>query len=150
MNDIEQKIKLPAIGLLVAGIINGAFAFVMLIAGFFRLVAYSKGLEQLPTNEAERVGFYIGTIGGYGIALITLLVSPIIIFGAIQMMGGKRYGLSKAAAILAVVPFTACCMLFGAPFGIWAYIVLNQPDVKGYFAGDFPKPNLSPPQPPNF
>ncbi|NNF00394.1 MAG: hypothetical protein HKN25_15340 [Pyrinomonadaceae bacterium] len=133
MNDVEQKVKLPAIGLLIAGIINGAFAFLVLIAGVLRLVAYSKGLEKLPADQAERIGFYIGTVAGYGIALITLFVSPIIIYGAVQMMKGKKYKLSKAAAILAIVPFTACCMLVGAPLGIWAYIVLNQEDVRGYF-----------------
>lgn len=150
MNDIQQKVKLPAIGLLIAGIINGAFAFALLISGIFRLIAFQNGLEKLPANEAERIGFYIGSFGGYGIALITLVVSPIIIIGAIQMIRGQKYGLSKAAAILAIIPFTACCMIVGAPIGIWAYIVLNQSDVRAFFKGDFPRPNHTPPQPPRF
>ena len=150
MTNVEQKVKLPAIGLLIAGIINGAFAFVMLVSGILRLIAFSKGLEKLPTNEAERIGFYIGSFAGYGIGLITLLMSPVIVFGAVQMMRGKKYGLSKAVAILAILPFTACCMLVGAPMGIWAYIVLNQPDVKAFFNGEIPRQNASPPGPPNF
>ena len=150
MNEIQQKVKLPAIGLLIAGIINGLFAFVLLIAGVFRAIAFYNGLQQLPTNEAERIGFYIGTIGGYAIVLITLLVSPIIIFGAIQMMRGKKYRLSKAAAVLAIIPFTACCMLIGAPFGIWAFIVLNQDDVKAFFKEEPTRQGFAPPQPPSF
>ncbi|NNE66871.1 MAG: hypothetical protein HKN33_09915 [Pyrinomonadaceae bacterium] len=145
-NDVSKTIKTPAIALIVAGSINGAVGVAALLGGFVRLL---WGNESLPVNEAERMGFIGGTVIGYGIALLTLLAAPLIIYGGTQMLSGKRYGLAKAAAIAAIIPFTNCCFLIGIPIGIWALTVLFKPEVKDYFAGIGTGSQI-PPAPPEF
>lgn len=146
MNDTLNKLKAPAIGLIIAGVMN-AFTGIYLLAS--TLIQYSRGvLGQKFTSESEQFGFYIGFWGTAVFGVLGFLVAPVIIFGAIKMMRGQSFGLSRTAAILAVVPLTSCCFLIGIPFGIWALIVLSQPDVKSLFRGEFNQHQFYPPQPP--
>ena len=131
-NDVLAKIRTPAIGVLVTGCLNGALAIFTLASGILRLTGLI-GKESLPTDQAERIGYFVGTIGSYCIALISLLLAPVIIYGAVQMMNGRKAGLSKIASVLAIIPLTSCCFIVGAPFGIWALIVLAKPEVKELF-----------------
>ena len=131
-NDLLASVRTPAIGVLVTGCLNGALAIFTLASGILRLTGLI-GKESLPTDQAERIGFLVGTIGSYCIALISLLLAPVIIYGAVQMMNGRKAGLSKIASILAIIPLTSCCFIVGAPFGIWALIVLAKPEVKELF-----------------
>ncbi len=148
MNDILNKLKTPAICLIVIGALNGLISILTLLGGIARSAGIG-GRESLPTKEAERFGFYVGTFAGYGSGLLALVVAPVIIYGAIQMMKGKKYGFAKASAILAIIPFTSCCFLIGIPIGIWALTVLSKSDVKALFRGENPSPNFNPPQPPS-
>jgi hypothetical protein len=145
-NDVLQKVKAPAIALLVIGILNALIAILILAGGAVRLAGLT-GPEPIPTDEAQRMGYYAGTIGGYAVAFLSLIVAPVIIWGAIQMMKGKKLGLAKTAAILAIIPLTSCCFIIGIPFGIWALVVLGKPDVKALFRGELSQQHF-PPQPP--
>ncbi|MDQ3712199.1 MAG: hypothetical protein M3388_08285 [Acidobacteriota bacterium] len=148
-NDILSKLKAPAICLILTGALNGLISILTLLGGVARFAGIG-GRESLPTRDAERFGFYVGTLITYGSGLLALIVASIIIYGAIQMMKGRKLGLAKASAILAIVPFTSCCFLIGIPVGIWALTVLGKPDVKAVFRGENLPPNFNPPQPPSF
>jgi hypothetical protein len=66
---------------------------------------------------------------------MVLIPALITIFGGIQMCRGRSYGLSVTASILAAIPClspSACCLL-GMGIGIWALVVLFNPDVKASF-----------------
>jgi len=66
-------------------------------------------------------------------AVIGLVVSGVIFFGAMKMKSLENYGLAMAASIIAMIPcFSPCCLL-GLPIGIWALVVLTKPDVKSAF-----------------
>lgn len=145
--DILQKLKGPAIGLILAGSLNGAISLLTLISGLMRLSGMA-GDETVPTDKAERFGYYVGTFGSYSIALLSLVVAPLVIYGAVQMMNGKKYGLAKASAILSIIPLTSCCFIVGIPIGIWALVVLVKPEIKAFFRGEMPAGNFFPPQPP--
>jgi len=145
MNDVIEKLKFPAIGLIIVGGFNAMFGLMALLSGLLRLAGIMK--EQIPVNEAERIGYLIGTFGSYGIALFSLIAAPFIIYGGMQMLNGKKYGLSKIAAILAIIPFTSCCFLVGIPLGIWAFLILRNPEVKAYFEGQQLPYNTTPPPP---
>lgn len=132
MNNVLDKLKIPSIGLLICGILSGFTGFLTLISGLIRLIGI-VGKEKLPTHEAERIGYLMGTFGGYGLALISLLIAPVIVVGAIKMMKGKSRGLAFAAAIFSILPFTSCCFFISIIFGVWALVVLLQPDVKEFF-----------------
>lgn len=146
MNDALNKLKFPAIGLIIAGVLN-AVSGLYLIAS--TLIQYSAGaLNRSFSIESERIGFYIGFWGTTALGILGFLVAPVIIYGAIQMMRGRSFALSRTAAILAVIPLKSCCFVVGIPFGIWALVVLSQPDVKGIFRGEISQPQFYPPQPP--
>ena len=63
---------------------------------------------------------------GIGLAILVLM-------GGIKMNKLESYSLAMAASIIAVIPcFSPCCLL-GIPIGIWALVVLNDPNVKSAF-----------------
>ncbi len=132
--------------MLIYGIVNGSVGFLALVGGVFRLVS---GGEELPAEEAERIGFIIGTFVTYGVAFASLAVAPFVIYGAVQMMGGRKYSISKAASILSLVPVASCCFFIGIPVGIWSLVVLRKPEVRQLFDGRV-DPIHSPPGPPSF
>lgn len=146
-NNILDKLKAPAIGLIVIGALNGFTGLVILFSGIMRFSGI-MGKEKLPTNEAERFGFLVGTFGSYGIAFLSLIMAPIIVFGAMKMLKGQSRGLALASAILAILPISSCCFFIGAIFGIWALVVLFKPEVKDFFANGGNQTNFYPPQPP--
>jgi hypothetical protein len=149
MNDVSKMIKAPAIGLITVGALNFALGLITLLSGLLRLTGIVPN-DEMPADEAGRIGFFIGTFLGYGVAFIGLIIAPVIIYGAVQMMSGKSYKLAKTSAILAIIPFISCCFVIGIPFGIWALIVLNKPEVRAFFSGETHYQNYYPPMPPNF
>ena len=96
----------------------------------------------------ERFGFFAGQIAWSFVLLLGLFAAPVIIYGAVKMFNGSSYGWAKAASILAIIPFTSCCFLIGAPIGIWALVVLSRPEVKMFFGRG--GANVQPPAPPQY
>ena len=143
MNDLSS-IKSPATALLVAGILNAAFSAFVLIGGIARVFLLQ---EQLPADDAERYGFIAGTVLGYGIALLSLILSPVIIYGAVKMMKAQSFKIARVAAVLAVIPLTSCCFVVSIPVGIWALIVLGRSETRAIFDGSA---KMKPPEPPSF
>ena len=135
---IPGDLKGPGIALIVTSILNAAVAFIELVSGLVRLA--QGDLDQPIADEAERIGFYIGTVVAYGVGVLSLIVSPLILAGGIAMVRGKSEGLIRTAAILSMVPFTSCCCIVGIPVGIWALITLKKPEVQQYFRGPTPPP----------
>jgi len=72
--------------------------------------------------------------GGLGIVatLVGIAVGAVIIFGALKMRKLQNYNLAMTAAILAMVPCSACCII-GLGAGIWSLVVLMKPEVKAAF-----------------
>ena len=143
-NEVLGKLKIPAIGLIVTGIINLLWGILSVVSNIYLFVTKQSHFANSVQNNAEQLGVFVGI----AITVLSLAVSPIIIYGAIQMMKGKKYGLAKMSAILAIVPVTSCCFLTGIPLGIWALVVLNQPDVETVFKGESNNRNFEPPMPP--
>lgn len=142
-----QKLKGPAITLIVVGSLNGIAGFLVLLSGLARLGGLG-GNRSLPREQAERMGYMLGTVGGYVLALLSLLLAPVVVYGAIQMLKGKKPGLAKAAAIIAMIPISSCCFLLGIPAGIWALVVMAKPEVKALFQNGGQPVGQYPPQPP--
>lgn len=128
INDILKKLNFPAIGLIMTGIINICWG----LLGIFSMILRWTGVRQnqIPDDADERLGYYFAFI----IIILSLLLAPIIIYGAVMMLKGKRFELAKTAAVLAIIPFTSCCFVIGIPFGVWALVVLSKPEVKAIFS----------------
>ena len=126
-----QKLTFPAIGLIVTGALNAFTGLLVVLSGLARLAGNTPS-EHLA-SDAERLGYLTATFLTYGAALASLVLAPVVIVGGIGMLHGKRLGLARAAAVLAIVPLTSCCCLVGIPIGIWALRVLKNPDVEAHF-----------------
>jgi hypothetical protein len=129
MSDVRERLKLPAMGLILVGSIN-ALTGLMLIVG--RLVSLLKGTPA-PTDPDRRLGYMTWNVLSPVLGLLSLLAAPLIIYGAIQMFGAKRYPAARLAAVLALIPISSVCCVPGIPVGIWALMVLLHPEVKVAF-----------------
>ena len=127
MNDVRRKLQLPATGLIIVGALN-AMSGVLLILG--RIASLVNGPQREITNEARRLGYLTAIIFIPLVSLISILAAPVIIYGGIQMLKARRYSIALLAATLALVPLSSICCIPGIPIGIWALIVLRDPEVR--------------------
>jgi predicted Zn finger-like uncharacterized protein len=131
-----SAVKGPAICLLVVGILAILLA---LLNGAYGLISPNAmqqannppfggnpqfGGQQPP--QSFLVVFYIGAV------VAGLLWGSLVTAGAISMLRLRLYGLAMTGSIVGMVPCSMCC-LFGLPFGIWALVILNRPEVKNAF-----------------
>ena len=138
-----QRIKVPAVALMAASILNILLALWDLADMIFSspdLQPINSALEQLNNPQIEQfaqkmIHLMYGPLGIVNI-LIELAVSVLILAGAKKMKSLKSYQFSLAAAGLSTVPcLTPCTGFFlGLAFGIWALVVLRRPDVKSHFS----------------
>jgi hypothetical protein len=138
-----QRIKVPAVALMVASILNIILALWDLIEMIFSspdLQPINSALEQLNNPQIEQFAqkmlhLMYGPLGIVNI-LIELAISVLILVGAKKMKSLQSYQFSLAAAGLSMVPcLTPCCgFLLGLAFGIWSLVVLRRPDVKSHFS----------------
>jgi len=124
--DAAAQVKGPAIGLLVTAIVGLIVVVSNLVMNFAGISAYPEG-EIPPWAEAMS-----GTAGIIG-AIIGLAIVAVIFMGAQKMKRLESHGFVMAASILAMVPCISPCCVLGLPFGIWALIVINKPEVKAAF-----------------
>jgi hypothetical protein len=132
----RDAVMAPAIALLVTGILG-------ILAGLGHL-GLGLLVGQQPPPPPQRpgppgqqevfqksftVGFYVGK---YGPGVLSLLGGSVIILGAVSMMRLSAYGFAMFTAVFAMLPCHCSCLL-GLPFGIWAMIVLNRPEVRNSF-----------------
>jgi hypothetical protein len=80
-------------------------------------------------------------------ALLGASAAGLMFAGALQMMRGRAFLLCVTAALLAVVPWSPAWLL-GLPTGIWALVVLSQPEVLIAFLRDRRGVPPSPADPP--
>jgi predicted Zn finger-like uncharacterized protein len=123
----SSKVTGPAIGLMICG----GLAVAISIVGFVLNVALvGLGRPNRPGAGADEA--IANMIGGVVGAILGLCWGGIILVGANKMRKLQSHGYAMAAAIIAMLPCNACCLL-GLPFGIWAVVMLNDPEVKSAF-----------------
>jgi hypothetical protein len=138
-----QRIKVPAVALMAASILNIILALWDLIQMIFTspdLQQINSALEQLNNPQIEQFAQKMlhlmnGPLGIVNI-LIELAISVLILIGAKKMKSLQSYQFSLAAAGLSIVPCLTPCsgFLLGLAFGIWSLAVLRRPDVKSHFS----------------
>ena len=136
---------LPAVCLIITGGLNAAFGLCGLIGGIIQI--NNPANRPIVGSEAERFGYYTGQSAVVIVFLLSLVTAPVIIYGAVKMFKWSSYNWAKASSILAIIPLTSC-FLIGAPFGIWALVVLSRPEVKMFFGRG--GANHQPPGPPQY
>lgn len=118
-------ILLGSIGLLVTGAYFG-LTMAMVASG-----AQEFGPPPDMTDEAELAGFYFALYGIFIMMGLNAFLQLLVILGGTAMVRGKGYGMAITGGVLSVIPcLSSTFCFFGIPFGIWALIVLSDPNVK--------------------
>ena len=112
--EILARIKPPAIGLLLAGIIN-CLSFVAAPALFPKAGEVNI---SLPSFVVE--------------LNLAAIVGIILIIGAVRMLHLRSYGLARVISILGLIP-VAPGFVLSLPFGVWAMCLLGKPEVRAAF-----------------
>jgi len=128
-----QAVKGPAIALIITASLGVAYyAF----SGIFALFGGGAMFHsQMPPDVPPQLKAFIEGAQGPLAGVINLLIAALngfVLFGAMKMLRLQSQGLAMAASIVAMLPCQCCCLL-GLPFGIWALVVLNKPEVKSHF-----------------
>ena len=100
-NDVKARLQSPAIALILVGAINIITGLLVLLN---RVVNLGKGpARQVLENPDRLLGYQAWVVTSTLCAVITIIVSPLIIYGAAQMLGARklaaRPGRSKAAGM---------------------------------------------------
>lgn len=124
-NENLQKLKIPAIGLIVVGILNILIGLYFLLSGI--IVVYSGVVYKNFNTEHEKFVFQIGLYGVIILGILSLIVAPFIILGALKMMRGASGGAAKLSPVLAMIPVLSFPgFILGIPFGIWALFSMKK------------------------
>ncbi|HZI33647.1 MAG TPA: DUF4339 domain-containing protein [Candidatus Binatia bacterium] len=134
------KVKSPAIGLKVTAILNLVFGVWSTVKMTFfppDMSEFNTQLERLHDPQLEALlqkAMHI-SYGPLGIVsnLFGLVLSVLILMGAIKMQSLRSYEFCVTAAILAMLPCLTPCCIIGLPIGLWALLVLMKPEVKSQF-----------------
>ena len=117
-----EALRAPALFLI------GISCFGILLS-LFGLVAPDVDAEQFLPYRPGTVRYKLIDLNGIPAILITCFI----LYGAVQMRSAKNYSVCLAAAILACIPCTSPCCVFGIPIGIWALVILSQAKVRAGF-----------------
>jgi predicted Ser/Thr protein kinase len=122
---IRQRVWIPALGLMVAGILN-CVAMVGAVIG-----ALVKLIQQGFDINGSAFGFSPGAIE---LLFIGLLAAPgvLVVIGAYNMMRLRSHRMAVVGSIVAVLPFLPGAII-GLPMGIWALVLLMKQEVKAAF-----------------
>jgi hypothetical protein len=128
-----QAVKGPAIALLITAILGLAWGALSLFGNAMSLAGHSFGMRQIGDPQMQRWANSFG--GGLGIIfnIVGIAIYAIILKAALDMMKLVNHKLAFTASILAMIPTLCPCCFLGIPFGIWALVVLNKPEVKSQF-----------------
>jgi uncharacterized membrane protein YgdD (TMEM256/DUF423 family) len=130
-----DKVRVPAIGLMISSIISFLFSVWGLIS--IHSMAEKRQqmdsiLSQMNNPQAQQFAdaFMKFFSGPFGVAnyCFQILIAVLIFCGSLQMLKLRAYEFAFAAAILAVLPcITPCCgWILGLIFGFWAMAALGR------------------------
>jgi len=132
---VRKRVNLAAILLIVVAVLG---MLVLLWPG------QSKDKMRETFVQLESMGFQMGDIDVDSLVdflaaytlyskIFQFLLLGFIIYSCLKMRRLESWGMSITAAILSVVPCTHACCWLGLPVGIYALVVLYNPEVKAAF-----------------
>ena len=132
---IDEKIKVPAIGIITTGALG---ALVSLVGVITTLSGSNKNTEIPPGLPPEAAGLlksYLLAMEPFNLPLnlLALILSVLTLMAGIKMLQRRSYGLVMAGVIIGMLPCLSGCCCTGLPFGIWALIVLSNPEDRKSF-----------------
>lgn len=134
-NVAEQKVRAPAIALLVSAAIGALAQLVALVLVLVGADLPWAQYKDAPQEWAEFADWFESFFdaSSVGLGLVSLGVAGFMIFGALKMTRLESYGIALATTILALIPCLSPCCCLTLPIGIWALVVMHAPDVRPAF-----------------
>ena len=150
----KGKLVAPGILLIIASVMNLGLGGWWMYNGYMvanptpeMKEAMDKAIEKQKREDPkgfqkmQEIGWspdrIMNAAGGWvlGLGVTNLLSGLLMLFGGIQMMQAKSYGLAMFASIVSMIPCVSgsVCCLVGPIAGIWALVVLFNSDVKAAF-----------------
>lgn len=132
---IDEKIKVPAIGIITTGALGALLSLTGVIT---TLSGSNKNTEILPGLNPEAAGLlksYLLAMEPFNLPLnlLALILSVLTLMAGIKMLQRRSYGLVMAGVIVGMIPCLSGCCCTGLPFGIWALVVLSNAEVRKSF-----------------
>lgn len=127
-----EKVKLPAIFLMVTAGLGALMAVISLVSHLFGTGLNMANMGGMGERNEQLVALFSGGMGVF-FSILGLVMAGVVFFGASKMMKLEMYGLAIAASVIAMIPCVSPCCLLGLPVGIWALVVLLNNDVKAAF-----------------
>lgn len=133
-NAALNAVKGPAMGLKVTAILGFIAVGLGLAINILTLAGFHLGMQQVGDPNIQKLINMLG--GGLGIMqnIVGVIVAIVILKGAAKMKALEKHSFAVAASVLALLPCVSPCCVFGLPFGIWALVILNKPEVKSQFS----------------
>jgi len=127
---MKDSVKGIGIGLIVVG----ALGYLGVLAGIFMMVtgANDEAFRDFEREFGPQAGNAIKLFSQWVGILLGVVGSAVLIFGGLQMMRMKSWGLCVAACGLAMLPCWGCCCI-GLPLGAFGLYVLFQDEIKASF-----------------
>jgi hypothetical protein len=124
------KLRGPALGLM---LVSGVNILVCLIVVIFALQSVLAQRQTQVTTEttAESLSL-VSLLTSCGVSMI---ISGMILVGTQAMRSVRSFAMCVTISIIAVIPICSPLFALGVPFGIWALVVLMQPEVRYAFRG---------------
>jgi hypothetical protein len=116
-------------------VISGILIAINIVMLFLRVagVALPMAMQGAgPRNQNDQIAMMFQGTAGVGISVLGIVLSILIAIGAGKMKRLESRGWAMASSIIAMIPCTGCCLL-SLPFGIWALVTLNKPEVRDSF-----------------
>ncbi len=143
----RKRLRLPARFLLLVSVLNVVTGIYLMVHAIILkkqgadaevrqrwdiMLAKPGGKEIFEGWTAD--SFVTATANGLlGYGGISGLISVLTLAGARRMLELRSYGFAVTAAVLTAIPcMTPCCFL-GQAAGVWAFVMLMQPDVRRAF-----------------
>jgi uncharacterized membrane protein YhaH (DUF805 family) len=123
----RNQVNGPAVGLIIVSSISVGLLLLSLPFDVFLL--FTGILPQEPGEIDPQLKVTVRLIWG----VFILLASCFSLYGAVCMKRLRNYDTARIAAMVACIPCLGPCCLLGIPFGAWALITLNKPEVKAAF-----------------
>lgn len=137
--NVGDKVKGPAIALVIVGVIGllfGLFGILNSVLGLGLGMAQMEQLKQSGEELPEWALWLVG--GGAGVMqivanLVGIACSAFVVYAGLQMQALKNHTLCQVASVIAMIPCISPCCCIGLPIGIWALLVLNKSEVRQSF-----------------
>jgi len=118
IEQIRRRVSRPGTALLIMGSIAAVFPAIAVVGWLFNL--FFVGFNAIVVSNLLLSGGFLACF---------VMIS----IGGGKMASMESYRLARLGAILACIPFVTPFVFLGIPFGIWALVLLYDPEVKAAF-----------------